>query len=435
MRTSIVLLLTAVCVVPCSAQNTTQPDLSEILKRLSAVEQRVHDLEQQNADLRAQVASAKSAAAPAPVVSETQGQVAPAVPPQEHEHGSASPAQIMGAPAQAAEAQETYPNLHFRGFADVDFSATDAKGQPSGFNLGQFVLHVSSPLSKKVSVFGELSFTARPTQYNVEVERTIVRYDANDYFKISFGKYHTPINYWNTAYHHGSWLQTTISRPEMIQFGGRFLPVHFVGLEAEGSIPSGGLGLNYNFGIGNGRQTISLLSRDGDAGDVNGNRAVVAEIFARPAKLFGMQIGGSFYHDEITPDAGTPAVAAGTYREWIAAGHIAYTKENPEFIAEFANVRHISNLTGREWNSQGMYTQVAYRLPGDARAWKPYYRFEYIHVPATDPILLVPNLLGHTAGVRYDITDFAAFKIEYRSSRRTPVLTTNGLFLQTAFTF
>jgi hypothetical protein len=221
----------------------------------------------------------------------------------------------------------------------------------------------------------------------------------------------------------------------MIQFGGRFLPVHFVGLEAEGAIPSGGLGLNYHIGIGNGRQTLSLLGRDGDAGDVNGNRAVVAEIYARPAKLFGMQIGGSFYHDEITPDAGTAAVAAGTYREWIAAGHLAYTKENPEFITEFANVRQISNLTGREWNSQGVYSQLAYRLPGQAHAWKPYYRFEYIHVPATNPVLLVPNLLGHTAGVRYDITDFAAFKLEYRNSRRTPALTTNGIFIQTAFTF
>ena len=426
MRHAIVVCLAAVCCsLPGFAQSASQPDLTEVLKRLDAVERRVQELEQQNAALRSQLA-----ATPAPTAAATHAPVeAPPAKPAEmagtHEHEA----------APAPESQETYPNLHFRGFADVDFSSTDIKGQPSGFNLGQFVLHVSSPLSKKVSVFGELSFTARPNQYNVEVERSIIRYDANDYFKLSFGKYHTPINYWNTAYHHGSWLQTTISRPEMIQFGGRFLPVHFVGLEAEGAIPSGALGLNYNFGVGNGRQTISLLGRDGDAGDVNGNRAVVAEIFARPAKLFGLQVGGSFYHDEITPDAGTPAVAAGPYREWISSGHLAWTKEKPEFIAEFANVRQTSVLTGREWNSQGMYTQIAYRLPGEAHEWKPYYRFEYIHVPATNPILVVPNLLGHTAGVRWDITDYAAFKIEYRSSRRTPTLRTDGVFVQTAFTF
>src|SRR5690349_20068019 len=308
----VVLLLSVCFSAPLLAQSASQPDLSAVLKRLDAVEQRLQELEQQNAALRAQLA-----AAPAPTAASTQVPV---------EQPAAKPADMAGGHEHSAgtapESQETYPNLHFRGFADVDFSATDIKGQPSGFNMGQFVLHVSSPLSKKVSVFGELSFTARPNQYNVEVERSIIRYDANDYFKLSFGKYHTPINFWNTAYHHGSWLQTTISRPEMIQFGGRFLPVHFVGLEAEGSIPSGNLGLNYNIGVGNGRQTPSLLSRDGDAGDVNGNRAVVAEVFARPAKLFGLQIGGSFYHDEVTPDVGTAAVAAGSYREWIAAGHV-----------------------------------------------------------------------------------------------------------------
>ncbi len=148
--------------------------------------------------------------------------------------------------AVAAQEKATYPSLQIRGFADVDFSATDQHGSTSGFNLGQFVLHIASPLSQKVSYFGEISFTAQPAGFNLEVERSVVRYDYNDFFKISFGPYHTPINYWNTAFHHGLWLQTMVSRPEMIQFGGRFLPVHFVGVLAEGNIPSGGVGLGYN---------------------------------------------------------------------------------------------------------------------------------------------------------------------------------------------
>jgi hypothetical protein len=85
----------------------------------------------------------------------------------------------------------------------------------------------------KISGFsGELSLTARSdagtgtppaTGFNAEVERLIIRYDFNDYFKVSFGRYHTPINYWNTAFHHGQWLQTTASRPETTQFGGSFI--------------------------------------------------------------------------------------------------------------------------------------------------------------------------------------------------------------------
>ena len=67
----------------------------------------------------------------------------------------------------------------------------------------------------------------------------ILRFDRSDQLKVSFGLYHTPINWWNTFYHHGQWLQTSIQRPEMIQFGGRFLPVHFVGALVEGVLPAG----------------------------------------------------------------------------------------------------------------------------------------------------------------------------------------------------
>src|SRR6267154_67832 len=169
--------------------------------------------------------------------------------------------------------------------------------------MRQFILHISSPLSEKVSVFGETSFTAQTTPtatvYNVDVERLLIRYDYNDFFKLSFGRYHTPINYWNTAFHHGLWLQTTIARPEMIRFGGRFLPVHFVGMLAEGNIPSGSLGLGYEVGLGNGR--AGTISRAGDTGDVNNNRAWVARISSRPTAWRDFQIGGAVYRDKITP--------------------------------------------------------------------------------------------------------------------------------------
>lgn len=85
--------------------------------------------------------------------------------------------------------EHRYPALHLRGFGDVDFSATDEPGSKSGFNLGQFILHAASPLSQKVSVFGEISFTATTGVYNVDVERYLIRYDYNDHFKLSFGRY------------------------------------------------------------------------------------------------------------------------------------------------------------------------------------------------------------------------------------------------------
>jgi hypothetical protein len=386
-----------------------------LLKRVDELEKRVAELEQKRDD------------APTAVPSVRAGAGAGA--------DSAEQAVAAAAPATAMDAhdnipptsEEHYPSLRIRGFGDLDFSATDSRTQHSGFNLGQFTLHLASPLSKRISYFGEIAFIAQPNGFNVELERSLVRYDYNDLFKISFGKYHTPVNYWNTAYHHGLWLQTTISRPDMIQFGGMFLPVHFVGLLAQGSIPSGPLGLGYDAGVGNGRGLN--IARAGDAGDVNNNRAWVANLYARPPKLDGLQFGGSVYQDKIT------LAKSPDYRELITSAHLIWTKESPEFMAEFANVRHRNVITSQAFNSKAFYVQFAYRLPGEAKPWKPYYRYDFITAPVNEPVFGDLGVQRSTLGVRYDISDLAAFKAEYRNTLQPGQSRANGLFLQTSFTF
>ena len=341
------------------------------------------------------------------------------------------------APTPPGGPEVSYPSLKIAGFSDVNFAATDQRGTRSGFNEGQFILHLNSNLAPKVTFLGELSLSARAdagtgtpaaTGFNAEVERAIVRFEQNDHFKVSFGRYHTPINYWNTEFHHGQWLQTTVSRPEMVQFGGRFIPVHFVGALVEGAVPAGGLNVNYNLGLGNGRG--SIISRGGDFGDNNNNRAWLVGLFAKPDHPFGLRFGGSVYRDKISP-AGSPEA-----REWIQSGHIVWQKENPEIIAEFANITHQFVGDSRAVSSQAWYVQAGYRLPEPLRLWKPYYRYEYIHIPKSDPIFsVIPSLAGSVVGLRYDISSFAALKFEYRHQRRPGQPNVNGGFLQTSFTF
>jgi hypothetical protein len=394
-----------------------------LLERVQQLEKRVNELEaKQGAVPPAAVESAAnipSAAQPAPQPTATAGV-------QEHRHDA------QQAKATVEQMETHYPSLQIRGFGDVDFSATDQKGTTSGFNLGQLDLHLASALSRKVTYFGELTFNAQPTGYTVEVERTIIRYDYNDFFKLSFGRYHTPIGYWNTAFHHGAWLQTTISRPDLVKIGGTFIPVHFVGFLAEGNIPSGGAGLSYNLGVGNGRG--SIISRPGDAGDNNNNRAWVANIYSRPAKLYGLQMGVSLYRDKITLPIVTPN--GNNFREWIQAAHVVWTKESPEFLAEIANVNHRNILTNAVTNNTAYYVQVGYRLPWFEKTLKPYYRFEHTHTPLSEQVFTNQDLVGSIVGLRYDISNYAAFKSEYRNSKRLPgEPRVNGLFLQTDFTF
>ena len=428
-RRSLFLLL-AFLVAGAARAQTSPPAQSDQSEQMKALLDRIEQLEKRVAELESKETTQVASVSPRPAAQPAPPSEAPPSPTAMHQHESPQAA----APSSEVAAQQAeihYPSLQIRGFGDVDFSATDQHGTNSGFNLGQFDLHLASALSRKVSYFGEITLTGTPTNYNVELERTIIRYDYDDYFKMSFGRYHTPIGYWNTAFHHGAWLQTTITRPEMVKIGGTFIPVHFVGLLSEGNIPSGGAGLSYSFGVGNGRGTV--ISRAGDAGDNNNNRAWVANLYARPAGVYGLQLGVSLYHDKISLSNGR------NFREWITAAHLVYTKETPEILAEFYNVHHREVLTNLSSNSQAFYVQLAYRMPWLERSLKPYYRFEYIHTPLSEQVFTNQDLVESTLGLRYDITNYAAFKSEFRRSNRqspvSPVPVVNGLFLQTSFTF
>jgi hypothetical protein len=360
-----------------SSDSNSQAELIRaLIGRIDQLEQRISQME-------------KDRATPVPTA---QGKPEPK--PEPAEPRTAHSGHAAGTEMTVEGDAATHPTLQLAGFSDFNFAATDQRGTRSGFNEGQFILHFSSSLSPKVHYLGEVSLSARidagtgspPRPALTWNSSSIIRFEQNDYLKVSFGRYHTPINYWNTEFHHGQWLQTTANRPEMTQFGGRFIPVHFLGALVEGVSPAGGFNLNYNFGLGNGRG--SVISRAGDFGDNNNNRAWLVNLFARPNDPFGLQFGGSVYRDKITP------VGAPEAREWIQSGHIVWKKENPEVIAEFANVTHELIGGARPFHSQAWYVQTAYRLPDKANLWKPYYRFEYIHIPKSDPILVCPAWQG-----------------------------------------
>ena len=331
-----------------------------------------------------------------------------------------------------------YPSFRLSGFGDVNFARAKHVEGPRGFFEGQLTLHMASELSSRATFFGEISFTPRTdagtgspaaTGFNTEVERMILRFDHSDRLKVSFGRYHTPINYWNTAFHHGQWLQTSITRPEMIQFGGRVLPVHFVGSLVEGAVPAGGLNLNYKAGVGNGRG--SVISRGGDAGDVNGHVAYLFNGFIKPDKLFGLQAGGAVYVDRVT------LASTEEFDEQIITAHAVWQKETPEVVFEYAAVRHDNRQTGVVAWTPAFYIQVAHRLSVNKGLWKPYVRFEHIDVNKADVMFAsVQSLDSTTIGLRYDASQFAAIKGEYRTwTRGDDTLRNHGGFFQLCFTF
>jgi hypothetical protein len=320
------------------------------------------------------------------------------------------------------------PHLEIQGFADVNFRASNEKGKTSSFSLGQLDLFITSHLSEKFSVLSELILEAgEDNAFTFEVHRLLLKYSLNDYFNLSAGRYHTAIGYYNTAYHHGSWFQTAANRPFLFAFEskGGILPLHNVGVTATGRIPSAPLGLRYVAEIGNGRAARSPQARPVQtAVDENNGKAFNLGVFARPNQVPGLQTGFSVYHDRLTP-TGAPTVG-----QTIMAAHLVYQNARNELLNEALAIRHAS--AGRVFYIPGFYTQFSRRF-GNLR---PFFRYQYVNAPGDDPIFrLVGRRNGPSFGLRYDMTDFAAFKLQYDRTERRRLNALDELILQLAFTF
>jgi hypothetical protein len=339
------------------------------------------------------------------------------------------PALLLFLSTRSGSAQEHAAQVTgFHGFLFGDVVYVSREQAPTdGFLVGQIVAHGNARMSERVSFFGEVSASARPDSYAFEIERAILRYDFADQLKLSAGRYHTPISYWNTAYHHGLWLQTTVARPEIVKVGGRFIPVHFIGLLAEGTFNAGLTSLSYEAGLGNGRG--ANLARGGDAGDVNQSRASLGSLRLRPFDI-GLQIGASVYFDDING-----ALLSESYDERITSAHITWDRGAPELVAEYAWVKHDPKLGAGSTTSNGWYAHAAYRLGGPLYRLKPYVRMEELNVDPADEVFadILTDYRATIAGLRYDFDAFAALKAEYRSEKFGSSSAVNGLYLQVAF--
>ena len=386
--------------------------ISQMRSQIAALEARIREVEARQAERDSPQQTAQAVPANATIAASSTGAT-------------------TGHPADMSEHDEMStgtPRLEIQGFADMNFRASDQKGTTNAFVLGQLDLFLTSRLSEKFSVLGELIVEAGANnEFSFEIHRLLLRYAHNDYFNFSAGRFHSAIGYYNTAYHHGSWFQTAANRPFIFAFEskGGILPLHNVGLSVSGRIPSAPLGLRYVAEIGNGRAVRSPLNRSVQTSiDENNGKAFNLGIFARPKALPGFQTGFSIYRDNLTPN-GSPKIG-----QTIMAAHFIYQNKLYEMLNEAVVVRHV--LNDRVFNTPGFYTQFSRRFDNA----RPYFRYQYVNVPNDDPIFPdVGRRNGPSLGLRYDISEFAAFKAQYDRTQRRRLSSINELILQLAFTF
>ena len=343
----------------------------------------------------------------------------------------------------ASPAQELHDlhGIQWRGFGQVDYKALNQRkpelgtfgfvpGSHGNFYTGDFDLLLTARISDKASVLSEIVLGEEEGQsFGVDLERVLFKYDHNDHLRMSFGRYHTAVGYYNTAFHTGAWLQTTADRPLIMEFAndGGLLPTQAVGLSVTGSIPSGTMDLNYVAEYGS-SDTIRPDLNGQVIDDENNGNHISLGLFARPTSLPGFQIGASFYHDKISDVTRGPSARLG---QTIVNGHLVYTRHGIEFLNEGFLIRHVYEQSSTVFNIPAFYSQISKEF-GHVR---PFFRYQYINANSRSIFEDVGLREGPSFGVRYDFNDYIAFKSQLDHTLRKGQPDLNGLHFQLAFTF
>jgi hypothetical protein len=282
--------------------------------------------------------------------------------------------------------------------------------------LGQYVFFVTSPLAEHISFLGETTFQFN-SGFQATIERVVVTFSPSSYFRVSAGRLHTPIGYWNNTYHHGTLVQPTIDRPVMFLFENRrgVLPIHTTGVQVGGRDISP-LHLGYDIMVGNGIGSSPTTDND---------RSKSYTVSVHSQITSALRVGASFYGDHIA--AGTPNLAGIPMTQGVSqrmlGGFAVLQGSQYELLAEYQHSRNRADSLGPTV-THAFYAYGGYRF-GDL---VPYARYDRLRFPAGDLYYTDDDVRLGIVGARYDFSPQITGKAELR--RRTT--TSAGTFTEVA---
>jgi len=271
--------------------------------------------------------------------------------------------------------------------------------------------------------FGRLLFLAEGyvDRREQELERLQVGWLVDRSNTLWGGRFHTPIGYWNTEYHHGQFLQPTISRPGIVEFEDRggVLPMHVAGglLQGTQSLSNGELGYELTIGAGpeladDGLELFAFFHPTQHDHDISGT----AKLSWKPSIVDTDEVAAfAGYFDIPSSDLGVSDVGLfvlGQYGVW-NIGDVRLL--GAVFIAHDEVSGGGSNATN--WFASG-YLEGEYRISED---WTLYSRVEQSTGSHGDPYLaFFPKYTkrAYVGGFRFEITDHQALKVEFSRKER-----------------
>lgn len=310
-------------------------------------------------------------------------------------------------------------DLNLNAYGDVDYVVQkEGDAKTNSFMSPRLELFMGATQDRLAFLAETMFEVGDDNEFGVDIERVEVAYIIADWLRIRAGRFHTAVGYYNDAYHHGRYFQTTVDRPEMVRFEdeGGLIPAHSVGVHADGRFALGALGaLRYDLDLANGRGRSA--GEVTNLTDPNNGKMFNARLRLEPSVPDGLVLGGNVLVDNIDAltDAADPASPVVRVQEMMLGAHAAYLENNVHFIAEYLWVSH--RFAGRTGVTQAGFAEVGYAFG----AFTPYVRGELVKFPNLadlDPFY-AQNVLGMrgsarsgVAGVRFTASDYLALKVE-----------------------
>jgi hypothetical protein len=309
--------------------------------------------------------------------------------------------------------------LPIHGFMDVGF-ASNSKGtsaNPMGFYVGALSFYLAPHFGDKVKALVEPNFeVTRDGAISTDLERLQIGYTFSDNATAWAGRFHTPYGYWNTAFHHGAQIQTSVLRPRFLDFEdkGGILPAHMIGLWGEGKFKVGDSKLTYDVFAGNGPKIVKSILDINQAGD-NNHQAMVG--FNLGYEFSGSLDGLRLAVHSLRGDVDDDAVPSNKTQLNIVGGSAVYLSDTWEVMSEYYrfNDKDKSGGTGTH-KSWADYLQIGKSFNN----LTPYVRVERTVLDQLDNYFSMQDsgqsYARQALGLRYNLNPKAALKFELLNS-------------------
>ncbi|HXJ09445.1 MAG TPA: hypothetical protein VNH12_08045 [Burkholderiales bacterium] len=336
--------------------------------------------------------------------------------------------------------QSADQGVPFHGFADVGGGVR--QGGPNGFTTGSLDMYLAPQFSDRVrALFEALIEFDEQGNAGIDLERAQIGYAFRDELTVWGGRFHSPYGYYNTAFHHGQLMQTSIKKPKFLDFEdkGGILPAHSVGAWATGKIALGEGKFAYDIYAANSPSITDNTLNMNNVASRNHNASTGLNLgyLALEGRL---KAGAHYYRARVVDDSDPINVTNVSF----AGPYAVFDDGVWEAMFEYYgfNNNNVESNTGAptgKHRSSAWFAQLGRRFG----AWTPYARYEKASLDQQDNYFaLQTNGRSYTrelGGLRYEVNPRAAFTVELNHTKQDdPTLPTpsyNELRIQYAIGF